>query len=108
MINFLDENERMEGDDGFIGESPKYVKCPKSFVNEQAREEMERKVLSRHEHVNKRLKQWGCLRHPFRHHNFDKHAIAFRACAVLTQLSLELGEPLWEVEYSDAIVNAST
>lgn len=31
----------------------------------------------------------------------DKHGAAFRAIAVLTQLFIEAGEPLFEVDYSD-------
>jgi hypothetical protein len=34
FINFLEENERAEADDGFIGECPQHTKCPKSFVRE--------------------------------------------------------------------------
>lgn len=104
VLEHLDENERMEGDDGFIGECPKHVKCPKSFVREEQMLAMQSRVRSRHEYCNKRLKQFGCLKERFRHHDFNKHAICFRAVAVLTQLAIEAGEPLWDVEYSDNIV----
>jgi hypothetical protein len=30
-----------------------------------------------------------------------RHGDVFRACAVLTQLTVENGEPLFEVEYED-------
>jgi hypothetical protein len=53
---------------------------------------------SRHETV------FGCLKENFRHHDFDKHACCFRACAVLTQLAIEEGEPIFQVEYSDVNV----
>lgn len=101
VLNFLEDNERMEGDDGFIGECPEHVKCPGSFVKEADKLELQGKVRARQENVNKRLKQFGCLKNEFRHHDFYKHAIAFRAVGVLTQLSIEFGEGIWQIEYSD-------
>ena len=29
LLNFLENGERVEADDGYIGEAPKYIKCPK-------------------------------------------------------------------------------
>jgi len=55
----------------------------------------------------KRLKQWACLWNPFRHHDFEKHSSYFHAVAVLTQIAIEHGEPLPDVEYSDAIVEVN-
>jgi hypothetical protein len=103
LMGWLDENERVEADDGYIGEAPMYVKCPKCFTNDNQKLSMQSRVRSRHETMNKRLKQWGCLQKPFRHHDFAKHSSCFRAVAVLTQLSIEFGEPVFEVEYSDSV-----
>jgi hypothetical protein len=36
----------------------------------------------------------------FRHH-ITMHGDVFRACAVITQLTIKNGEPLFEVEYTD-------
>ena len=33
LITFLEDGERVEADDGYIGEAPDKVKCPASFVN---------------------------------------------------------------------------
>ena len=33
LKSFLAPNERVEADDGYIGEAPENVKCPKSFTN---------------------------------------------------------------------------
>ena len=98
---YLDEHEWVEADDGFIREAPEHVKCPKSFVRDELKLALQSHVQSRHETVNKCMKQFGCLKHKFRHHDFDKHAACFRAVAVLTQLAIEFGEPLFEVDYSD-------
>ena len=32
LISFLDEGERVEADDGYVGEAPMYIKCPKKDV----------------------------------------------------------------------------
>jgi len=104
IMGWLEEDERAEADDGYLGEAPRYIKCPKSFTHLDKALQMEQDVRSRHEMVNKRLKQWACLRNRFRHHEFEKHSSCFRAVAVLTQVAIEHGEPLPDVEYSDAIV----
>ena len=72
------------------------------FTSEEKKGAMQARVRSRHETVNKRMKQFGCLRQPFRHHDFAKHSSCFRAVAVLTQVAIEFGETLFEVEYSDS------
>ena len=61
---------------------------------------MQARVRSRHETFNGRLKNWGILSQVFRHDIFLRGPV-FRACAVLTQLMVENGEPLFAVEYSD-------
>ena len=58
------------------------------------------RARSRHETVNKRVKQFKILRDTFRS-DIEKHSYVFRAVLVLTQLSLKRGEPLFEVEYND-------
>lgn len=94
----LEEGERVEADDGYEPHAPQYVKCPKCIANDPERESMQQKVRSRHETVNKRFKQWKILREEYRH-NIEDHGSVFRAVAVLTQLAIEKGEPLYEVDY---------
>ena len=55
---------------------------------------------SRHETFNGRLKHWGVLEKVYRH-DITVHGTVFYACAVITQLSVANGEPLFEVEYGD-------
>ena len=100
LISYLAPNERVEADDGYVGESPQYVKCPASFTNPEESLGMQQRVRNRHETVNKRFKQWGCLLNRFRH-GIGKHGDVFRAVAVITQLAIENDEPLFEVEYDD-------
>ena len=61
---------------------------------------MQTRVRSRQETVNKRFKNWGILKQVFRD-NIPKHGDAFCVIAVLTQLSIEDGEPLFDCGYRD-------
>lgn len=54
-------------------------------------------IMSRHETVNKRMKQFNILKHEFRH-TLDKHPSIFHAVANLTQLVLETEQPLFAVQ----------
>ena len=33
LLSHLAPNERVEADDGYLGEAPRYIKCPKSIAN---------------------------------------------------------------------------
>ena len=51
---------------------------------------------------------WGCLNKHFCHRP-DKHGPCFRAIAVLEQLAIEFGEPLFfDVEYNDDVAVETT
>lgn len=103
LLSHLGPNERVEADDGYVGEAPRHVKCPKSFTNPEETLAIQSRVRSRQETVNKRLKQWSCLNEKFRH-DMRKHGDVFRAVAVVTQLSIQNGEPLFSVDYNDNTV----
>ena len=100
LISELEEGERVEADDGYIGDAPQYVKCPKSISNRSDCELMQSLVRRRQEHVNKRFKQWGILKQLYRH-DITKHGFVFMAIVAITELAIENGEPLMEVEYED-------
>ena len=61
---------------------------------------MQGRVRALDEKLNGWLKNWGILSQVFRHH-IMMHGNVFRACAVVTQLTVKNGEPLFEVEYKD-------
>ncbi len=61
---------------------------------------MQGRVWAQHKMLNGWLKTWGILSQVFGHH-ITMHADVFRACAVVMQLTIENGEPLFEVEYKD-------
>ena len=94
MLKALDDDrrEKVEADKGYRGEEH-YVNTPPVVDGEMAQ-----RVRSRHETVNKRFKQWKCLKDVFQH-NLAKHHDMFTAVAVVTQLAMENGEPLFNVEY---------
>jgi hypothetical protein len=87
-MGWLDENEHVEADDGYVGEAPKYIKCPMSFTNDERKSAIQSRVRSRHETINKRLKQWGCLRQQFRRHDIAKHSFCFLGYYRLLLLSM--------------------
>ena len=55
---------------------------------------------SRQETVNRRFKCWGILKKVFRH-DIPKHAEVMYAVATITQISIENGEELFQVDYRD-------
>ena len=96
----LGNNERVEADDGYVGEAPVYIKCPKSFSNPEETKWMQTRVRSRQETVNKRFKDWGILRQVFRH-EIPNHGKVFEAIVVVTQMSINNGEQLFACGYRD-------
>ena len=99
IMHHLDPFERVEADDGYIGEAPRHVKCPMSFTHNKNNEAMQSRVRRRQETVNKRFKDWGILRQIYRHHPTN-HGDVFRAIAILTQMAINRGEPLFQVVYT--------
>jgi hypothetical protein len=55
---------------------------------------------SRHETLNGQLKARVILGNVYRQ-DIREHGTVFYACAVIMQLSIANGEPLFEVEYGD-------
>ena len=100
LLSHLSEGERVVADLGYRGEAPQQVKCPGSAYSTEETVTMQSKARARHETMNKRLKQWGCLFHQYRH-SLSKHGDVFRAVAVITQLSFRHDTPLYQVEYNE-------
>ena len=100
LVGELEDGERVETDGGYRGSCPRYAKCPGTVTSDPDTAEMQQRVRSRQETCNKRLKHWNILRAPYRH-DVLAHQQVFGAIIVLTQLSLENGEPIFPVEYND-------
>jgi hypothetical protein len=99
LRHYLEPGERVEADDGYRGH-PDKIKCPKNDANPAANLAMQGRVRARHETLNGRLKNWGILKQVLRH-QISLHGDVFWACAVLTQLAIDNGEPLFGVDYED-------
>ncbi len=100
LLSMLEDGERAEGDDGYRGAAPKFIKCPASIGNVTAMETQQAFVRRRHETINRRFKQWGILKQVYRG-DVTKHGQVFRLVAIITQLAIESGEPLFQVDYED-------
>lgn len=99
LKSLLKDGERVEADKGYVGE-PRFIDVPNDMVGE-SKEQKKAKALarSRHETCNKRFKQFNCLSQTFRH-EVGLHADCFFAIATITQLAIENGYPLFQVEYT--------
>ena len=49
LVTFLEDGERVEADDRYLGEHPRHVKCPGGFCNPPETEFMQKRVRNRHE-----------------------------------------------------------
>ena len=98
-MSHLEEGERVDADDGYIGEAPGCIKCPQSFLNPQETLFMQQRVRNRQETVNKR-ENWGVLKQVYMHH-FTGHGDLFNAIVVITQITINNGEPLFQCGYRD-------
>ncbi len=77
------------------------IKCPNNCYNPMENLAMQAQVRSQHETLNTWLKNWGILRTTYRQ-DITKHGMVFFAwCAVITQLAILDGEPLFKVEHSN-------
>lgn len=85
----LNDNEVAMADKGY--KDPLFI-TPRGTQND-CRHKL---IMSRHETVNKRLRQFKILKMEFRHDR-QKHPLVFHAVANLTQLMIENGEPLFNV-----------
>lgn len=100
LLAMLAPFERVEADDGYVGDSPMYVKCPAGFANPEETLFMQQRVRNRQETVNNRFKFWECLNVNWRH-EIHHHGDAFRVIAIVTQLSINAGERLFPCGYRD-------
>ena len=99
LRHWLDPGECVKADNGYVGCADK-VKCPYNPCNPPANERMQSRVRSRHKTINGRFKSWGILKQVYRQ-DITCHGEVFRAIAIITQLAIENGSPLFQVNYQD-------
>ncbi len=98
LLKALDGNERVEADDGYTGESPHITKCPSAVMAHPPElNNIRQRSRNRHETVNERMKNFAILWEEYRH-DLTQHGYVFRAVAVLCQLAIENGDPLFPVK----------
>ena len=103
----LDENERVECDDGYKAEDPGVCKTRKGFSSMYATEEekgLQNTVRARQETAHKRFKQFESLSKIFRH-DLSKHSDFVYAVATISQIAFEMGHPLFQIEKEYPIEN---
>ena len=100
LLSHLERGERVEADDGYLGKAPGFVKCPKSATNPEECQRMQAIARNRQETVNNRFKNWGILRQLYCH-DILKHGSVFEAIVVLTEVAIENGEKLFDINYED-------
>ena len=88
LMHAIPANTRAIGDAGYAGEPDKI--SISSELDPIALAEFKRRVKSRHESFNQRLKCYKCLTTKFRH-GVENHANAFRAVCAITQYQLDNG-----------------
>ena len=96
MKGKLPLGEMVEADPGYR-DKPTKVCTPNDYVSLTDKKAKQR-ARTWHETVNRRLKQFGCLKQML-WHDQSKHTVVFAAVAVRTQLSIESGEGLFQCPY---------
>jgi hypothetical protein len=99
LRHFLEPGKRVKANKGYRRHADK-IKSPGNYVNLGEKRAMQGRVRTHHKMLNERLKNWGILSQIFCHH-ISMHSDVFWACAMLKQLTVKNGEPLFEVEYKD-------
>lgn len=101
LTHLLADDEGVECDRGYTGDA----KLKSNKVNQSRNDRLQKSgVRGRHEIVNSRLKIFDILNSCFHHLKnrddmMEKHCWCFKACAVITQLKMEAGESLYDVQY---------
>lgn len=98
----MDENERVEADNGYRFGDPEFCKTPAGVFHDEKKKAMRNRVMARQEALNARLKNFAILKKPFRN-DIEDHGEVFRAILVIVQISIEFGgEKLFDCdEYCD-------
>lgn len=95
LLHMLEPGERCEADKIYLGDAPKFIKCPGMVgIHDDDRG---KRVEARHETVNKRLKIFSCVANRYKGKQttpagkIRDHGNMFTAVVVITQVSMELG-----------------
>ena len=93
ILQVLPAGEMIIADKGYRGEPTKII-APIEGDNSNFNRE-HKLIMARHEHINKRVKDFKCMSDTWRH-GWESHIPTFYAVIALTQIRLENGEPMPE------------
>ena len=97
LIHLMPDGKHAAGDKGLRGE-PEKVSAPNP-MDDPSDARFKALTRARHETFDARLKSFSVLSNRFRHRPaMEKHQACFVAVAVLVQHSLELGNPLFQLQ----------
>ena len=82
LASQLDQFERIEADDGYIGKASLKVKCPTCIMIPENKKAMMNRVRSRQETNKKLYKQWGILSQHFHHDIRVHHDVCCHFCSL--------------------------
>ena len=100
LENDLEPHERVEADRGYKAFDPIFAKTPtNAYLRSEDESKLSNRARARQETVNKRLKQWECLNQIYRH-KVVSHTDVLRAVASITQLAIDEGEKLFQLDYT--------
>ncbi len=85
----VDVGEKTLADKGYRDDNFFILPTPRT-------KETHKRIMARHETINKRMNQFKALKHPF-YHDLKKHPMIFNAVMNATQLTLRNGEPLFRI-----------
>jgi hypothetical protein len=89
-IEMVDDNEMTMADNGY--KDADYFIYPDVCNAEREH----KRIMSRHETVNGRIKNFNVLSHVFRHDK-NKHSLCFHAVVNIVQISIDYGERLYRL-----------
>lgn len=90
----IDDGEMTVSDNGY--QDPNYFIFPRMFPGSA---QHQKEILSRHETINSRLKQFNVLKEPFRG-LLDTHTNCFHAVVNIVQVMIDCGENLYQLQKS--------
>ena len=103
LVSFLEQNERVEADGGYIGADPEHCKTKYGITHSMSGRGKRNEIRARQESANSRMKMFSTVAKKSRH-PITKHGSMFRAIACIVQIQIEEGETLFNINgYSDEL-----
>lgn len=101
LIYCLRRGEKVCCDRGYRGSAFHLVPDDTAGRNPH-KERMKSKARARHETINRKFKEYGCMKQKWRHRR-KKHGMACKAVANLVQVKIRKESSTWNVAYNDRI-----